>query len=322
MPPERSERTRTRTPAWELYRSFLAVVHHGTLSAAARELSLTQPTVGRHVDALERELGVALFTRSPSGLAPTGTALDLVPHAESMASAAEAFVRTASGQMEDEVGSIRLTASELVGVEVVIPMLADFRTAHPRIAIEVVLSTRAEDLLRREADIAVRLFRPTQTSLLAKRIGAIGIGLYAHPTYLEGRTKPRLIDDLRGHALVGFDSEMFLRRTERYALSSSREDYALRCDSYLGQYAAVRHGFGIGVCLHAPARRDGLVRVLPREFDAGFDAWVVMHEDLKTSRRVRLLYEFLAERLADYAATDRHTRKPDPRRHGSTATRR
>jgi DNA-binding transcriptional LysR family regulator len=303
-------RTATRTPAWELYRSFLAVVRQGTLSAAARELSLTQPTIGRHIDALERELGVGLFTRSPSGLTPTGTALDLVPHAESMASAAEALVRAASGQAEDEIGSVRLTASELVGIEIVIPMLAAFREAHPRIAVEVVLSSRAEDLLRREADIAVRLFRPTQASLLAKRVGAIGIGLYAHPSYLESHPKPRRLEDLRTHALVGFDSEVWLRRGERYALPTSRDDYALRCDSYLGQYAAVRHGFGIGVSLHAPARRDELVRVLPRDFDVGFDAWLVMHEDLKTSRRVRLLYEFLSEQLTEYAATDGRTAPP------------
>src|SRR5579859_4753296 len=154
-------------PGWELYRSFLAVVREKSLSAAARSLSLTQPTLGRHVDALEEALGMPLFTRSQAGLIATDGALRLVPHAEAMASAAAALVRAASGEADEARGAVRITASEMVGTEVLPPMLAAFREQHPRIAVELVVSNRAQDLLRRDADIAVRMVKPTQGALLA-----------------------------------------------------------------------------------------------------------------------------------------------------------
>ena len=145
---------------WELWRSFLAVTETGSLSAAARSLRLTQPTLGRHVDALEATLGAPLFTRSQHGLQPTSLALSLVPHAEAMASAADNLLRTASGEAEGERGTVRLAASEIVGIEVLPAMLGRFREAHPGIALELALSNRNEDLLRRDADIAVWMVRP------------------------------------------------------------------------------------------------------------------------------------------------------------------
>src|SRR5690348_9795282 len=149
-----------REPGWELYRSFLATVRERSLSGAARALGLTQPTLGRHIDELEQALGgIALFTRSQLGLVPTDAALALVPHAEAMAASAAALVRAASGAAGAASGSIRLTASEIVGGEVLPPILADFREGNPGIAVELVLSNATEDLLRREADIAVRMVR-------------------------------------------------------------------------------------------------------------------------------------------------------------------
>ncbi|MEX0839997.1 MAG: LysR family transcriptional regulator, partial [Parvibaculum sp.] len=158
-------------PGWELYRSYLAVVREGSLSGAARQLGLTQPTVGRHIDALEAALGVGLFTRSQGGLAPTEGALALVAHAEAMASAAEALRRAASGEAEDDSGTVRITASEIIGTQVLPAMLTRFREKHPRIAVELVLSNRTDDLIRRDADIAVRMIRPTQTALIARKTG-------------------------------------------------------------------------------------------------------------------------------------------------------
>src|SRR5271154_1576542 len=141
------------TDSWDHYRTLLAVLDQGSLSGAARTLGLTQPTVGRHVEALESELGTPLFTRSPGGLAPTEAALALKPHAEAMASAAQALLRTASGEAAGERGAGRITASEIVGAEVLPPILADFHEAHPGVAVELALNNRLEDLLRRDADI-------------------------------------------------------------------------------------------------------------------------------------------------------------------------
>ena len=189
-----------QTPEWDHYRTFLAVVVTGSLSGAARSLGLTQPTVGaRHIETLEAALGTPLFTRSPGGLRPTEAALALRPHAEAMAHAAEALVRTASGEADAARGVIRLTASDVVGAEVLPPILTDFREDHPRIAVELVLSNRSEDLLRGEADIAVRMVRPTQEALLAWRIGQVRLGLFAHRrlhpetrrTDPPGRARPR-----------------------------------------------------------------------------------------------------------------------------------
>src|SRR5207249_934650 len=156
-------------PDWDLYQSFLAVMTTGSLSGAARQLVIAQPTVGRHIEALEQALGgIALFTRSPGGLRPTETALALEPHARAMAVAAEALVRTASGEAEAIRGAVRVTASEVMGAEVLPPILTSFHEANPDVQIELVLSNRAEDLLRRESDIAVRMVRPTQEALLAR----------------------------------------------------------------------------------------------------------------------------------------------------------
>jgi len=291
-------------PGWELYRSFLAVFREGTLSGAARALSLTQPTIGRHIDALEQALGVALFTRSPSGLGPTSAATALVPHAEAMSSAARALIRAASGAAEEERGAVRITASEMIGTEVLPAALTAFRSLHPRIDIEVVLSNRAEDLLRRDADLAVRMVRPTQAALLAKKAGVVKLGLHAHPSYLKLHGAPRSLDALTEHALVGFDSAASIRRLPKTPIPVTRELFAYRCDSDVGQYAAIKAGFGIGVCQNALGKRDGLVPVLPGLLEFQLETWVVMHQDLKTNRRVRLMFDHLVQQLKAYIALE------------------
>ena len=240
---------------------MLAVVREGSLSAAARALDLTQPTVGRHIDALEKHLDVALFSRSQSGLQPTDAALALVPDAMKMATAADALLRTASGGEQEERGAVRITASEIIGVEIVTPLLASFREKHPRISVELTLTSRTDDLVHREADIAVRLFRPTQTALVARKLGALQYALFAHPDYVAKHGNPRTERDLAGHALVGFDSEALLVRARTRGIPFTRDELTFRCDSYLAQHAALKLGLGIGSASIPLARRDGLVRV-------------------------------------------------------------
>ena len=292
-------------PDWDLYRSFLAVMTEGSLSAAARTLNTTQPTIGRHVEALEQALGEPLFTRSSGGLRPTETALALRPHAEAMSAAAEALIRTASGEAGQVKGVIRITASEIVGAEILPPILTRFHEAWPQTTIELALSNRQEDLLRREADIAVRMARPTQEALLARKVGEPQIGLFAHRDYIARRGVPEFIDD-PDHAAVGFDrSDTAIRALNRTNLTLDRELFDFRSDNDLAQLAAVRAGFGIGGMMFGLARRDlALVQVL-KSVTFDMEMWVVMHEDLKASRRMKLMFDHLVAELAAYAATSR-----------------
>jgi DNA-binding transcriptional LysR family regulator len=292
-------------PGWELFRSFLAVMREGSLSAAARLLGMTQPSLGRHIRELEETLGVSLFARSPQGLTPTDLAHELVPHAQAMASASAALRRTATTRQGAIAGVVRVTASDVVGVEVLPPILTAFRQEHPGIVIELSLSNQPEDLLRRDADIAVRMMRPTQSALVARHVGKIGLGLFAHKRYIAANGKPKAMADLAAHALIGFDQETaYIRSMRPPGLPYMRENFALRTDNDLAAMAAIRAGYGIGVCQIGVARRDpALVQLFAESFVLNMDAWLVMHEDLRRSTRTRVLYDYLAVAMADYART-------------------
>jgi DNA-binding transcriptional LysR family regulator len=289
-------------PNWEWYRSFLQVLETGSLSAAGRALGLTQPTVGRHVDSLEAALGLKLFTRSFDGFAPTDLARELRPYAAGIAATAAALRRAASGHGAGVRGTVRLTASEVIGVEVLPPILAALHSEHPELVIELMLSNRADDLLHREADIAVRMFQPTQEALLVKRIGGIELGLHAHQRYLAARGMPASMADLSSHAVIGFDHETpFIRRLREKVPALSREHFIFRADNDLAQLGAIRAGIGIGICQAPLAARDKqLVRVLRSEFSLIMDTWIAMHEDLRGSARCAVTFAALAAGLAAY----------------------
>ncbi|AGZ32411.1 LysR family transcriptional regulator [Burkholderia pseudomallei] len=292
---------------WELYRSFLGVLREGSLSGAARALGLTQPTVGRHVAALEAALRVPLFTRSSSGLMPTDVALALRAHAEAMESTADALARAATSFGEDVRGVVRISASDVVGVEVLPPIVARLRQRHPALTIELALTNRVQDLLRREADIAVRMTRPGQTQLIARHIGGIELGLHAHRDYLARCGTPRDAGELVRHALIGHDRPTaFIRQIAKSFPGFDRGAFALRTDSDLAQLALIRCGAGIGACQAALAKRDpALVRVLPKAFAGRLDMWVTMHEDLRGSPRCRAAFDALAEGLDAYVDEQR-----------------
>lgn len=292
----------TESPSWDFYRSFLAVVQEQSLSGAARLLGLTQPTIGRHIAGLEHALGVSLFTRSQTGLRPTPAAIALVPHAQAMASAASALQRAASGAEDEARGVVRITASEMIANEVLPSCLAAFREAHPRVVVELVVSNRTEDLLRRDVDVAVRMVRPTQGALLARKLGNVRLGLYAHPSYVAKHGLPRTLAELEQHPLIGFDRQPSVRRLDKLGMKVSRERFAFRCDSDIAQYAALRAGFGLGMCQLGLAKRDGLTRVLESNVRFNLDVWVVMHRDLASNRRTRMMYDHLAAHLSAYIA--------------------
>lgn len=295
-------------PGWELWRTFDAVMREGSLSGAARALGLTQPTAGRHIAELEATLNTgALFTRSARGLQPTETARALAPHAETMAAAAAALVRTASAPADAAAGVVRISASEVVGAEVLPPILAALHATHPGLTLELVLTNASSDLLRRDADLAIRMTQPRQQALVARSTGRIRLGLYAHRDYLA-RTAPIVgAGDLARHAIIGFDRDAASMR----ALAEAWPDlpgFALRTDNQLAQVAAVRAGFGIGVVQDPIARRDpALVPVLRDAFTAYLPVWIVMHEDLRSTHRMRIVFDALVAGMIAHAGDGAET---------------
>lgn len=292
-------------PTWDHYRSFLSVLQHGSLSAAARALRLTQPTLARHIEQLETALnGTRLFTRSPQGLSPTAMALRLKPHAETMAAAAAAAERATEGDAAALTGVVRISASDVIGAEVLPPILRDLRALQPGLAFELVLSNATSDLLRREADIAVRMTRPTQSALVAKRAGVVQLAFHAHPDYLAASGTPHGLADLAGHAIIGFDRDAAAARLlDGHDLPLRRDAFTYRIDNQIAQLAAIRAGCGIGICQTALARRaPKLTHLFPDSFAIPLETWVTMHEDLRNDPRLRLAFDHLSTALAAYCA--------------------
>ncbi|MFT3810112.1 MAG: LysR family transcriptional regulator [Micropepsaceae bacterium] len=288
---------------WTLYRSFLAVMREGSLSGAAAALTLSQPTLGRHIEALEQRLGgIALFTRHPRGLLPTEAAREMLPHIEAMHAGAEAARWAATTAKADAVsGTVRIAASETVGAEVLPGILAPLRARHPGLSFELSLSIRSEDLLRRDSDIAVRMVQPEQGALLAVKTGTVKLGLFAHRSYAARHGLPATMADLANHAVIGFDrTNPFIDSASR-ALKLDRAMFALRVDHELASLAALRAGFGLGVCQKPIAKRDGdLVPVLEREIAFTLGTWVVMHGDLKRVPRMKTVFDHLAREMRAY----------------------
>lgn len=293
---------------WDLFQSLHAVMQTGSLSAAAKVRGLTQPTLGRHIEALEQKLGAALFLRSPRGLTPTDLAHSLTPHLQEMAAASAAALRDASGAADSMKGAIRITASQIMGTEVLPQVLADFRRNNPEIEIELGLSNRMEDLSRRDADIAVRMMRPTQGALVARKVGSIRVGFYAAPAYIEANGAPESFDDMFKHTIIGFDREAPpLQALAELDLpwEINRDLFAFRSDNDLAQMAAVRSGLGIGAIQNQLARRWGLTPVLSNLFGFDLEIWIAMHENLKTNRRMRLMFDHLVTGLSAFVAEGR-----------------
>jgi DNA-binding transcriptional LysR family regulator len=289
---------------WELYRTFLAVLTEGSLSGAARSLGITQPTAGRHVEALEAAFGQPLFTRSQTGLLPTEAASALRGYAESMRSTAAALERAAAGHGAATSGVVRISASEVISVEVLPPVIAQLRRAHPGLVVELVATNRMQDLLQREVDIAVRMTRPKQELLIARRIGVVEAGLFARDDYLAERGTPSTPADLADHALIGFDETTpYLREATKQFPAWRREAFAIRASSDVVQLSMIRAGCGIGACQAGVARRDArLVRVLAEACAFKLDTWITMHEDLRSNPGCRAAFDALVQGLSGYVA--------------------
>ena len=281
---------------WSLVRSFLVTLEQGSLLAAGRTLGMSQPTLGRHIAELERQLGVVLFERTGRGLLPTEAAGRLAESARAMQAGADSLARSVAGSREDLRGTVRLSASEAVASTLLPPVLAQMRRSLPEIQIEVVASNAVSNLLRREADIALRMIRPAQGALVARRIGTVTFGAFAHEDYLRRRGTPREPADLLHHDLIGDDRNRdILTGFHALDLAVTPEHFALRTDHFGVYWQAVRAGLGVGFLAHHLARADPrLLQVLPSLPLPTLPVWLVVHRELRTSQRVRAVFDFLA----------------------------
>lgn len=284
---------------WNRARAFLVTAEEGSLSAAARALGMTQPTLGRQVGALERELGVALFQRVGRGLVLTRSGLELVEHVRAMGDAAARVSLTASGQSQAIEGTVRITATEATAAFVLPPLVAQLRRAEPAIRVEIEASNSVRDLRRREADIAIRGARPTDPELIARKLKTETAELYAAQSYLERVGDFATPAALSEAMFVGFEeTEPYLDALNRLGLTVSARNVPVACGSHLVHWELVKQGLGIGVMNSRIGDAEPLVRrAAPwlRPFE--FDVWLVAHRELTTSRRIRFVFDWLAERL-------------------------
>ena len=285
---------------WNRARAFLVTAEEGSLSAAARALGMAQPTLGRQVDALEEELGVVLFERVGRGLTLTPSGLELLDHVRAMGDAANRVSLSAAGQSQSIEGTVCITASETYAAILLPPIIAKLRRAEPGIDIEIVTSNKASDLRRREADIAIRNFRPTEPDLVAKKIRDVPARLYAAPAYLERIGNPKVPYDLRHADFISIDnSGMFLKGLNALGLNLAQRNFPIFTENYLVMWELVKHGLGIGVLDGNIGDAEPLVRrALPELEPLMFPIWLVAHREVNTSRRIRVVFDLLAEELA------------------------
>ncbi|MBH3340389.1 LysR family transcriptional regulator [Pseudomonas mendocina] len=288
---------------WENQRVFLAVLRSGSLSGAARLLGIAQATARRRIEKLEAGVGTSLFTRTPSGLVPTEAARELGEHVEAMDAAACAFNRRASSGAGDSEGTVRLTSSELLGVEVLPPLLVELCQRLPQLRLELSVGDRVEALARQESDIAVRLLRPSEANVVTRRVGALQVGLFATAECLARHGTPRTPADLQGQPLIGPDrrqaDHQVLLEQGVYSLG---QRFTIASDNHLAQLAALRAGLGLALCPTRLAERYGLERVLADEINFEVDVWIAMHRDLRRIRRVALAFDALATALDRFFA--------------------
>jgi DNA-binding transcriptional LysR family regulator len=287
---------------WTLMRSFLAVIEAGSLLGAARNLHSNQPTLGRHIALLEKQLGVALFERTGRGLNPTAAAAVVADHARTMREGADAVLRSVTRHRERTSGTVRLTASQPVACYLLPPLLARLQAEEPAIAIEVVASNKLSNLLRREADIAVRMVRPTQTSLIARRIARVGLCAAAHRDYLKQHGTPKRAEDLLNHRLIGYDQDdVIVRAFASAGQDISRDHFMLRSDDLIVQWQALRAAMGIGFVAHHMAAQDPQVQcLLPELAILPLPVWLTVHREIRSSRHIRIVFDFLATHIAEY----------------------
>lgn len=288
---------------WADIRLFLAIFEQGSLIAAAEHLGLTQPTVGRRLSAMEERFGTPLFVRAGRRMQLTDAGKAILDSARRMESEMLAIERNLEAQSTALRGEVTISATEGTGTEWLTPVLRDFHREYPEILLNIQIESRAVDLIHREADIALRLGQPVQPELIARRLVTVGFGLYASQAYLDSAPPLRSLDDLSSHKLIGLlGPGNRLRETNTFPITKPLQgNYVYTSNSAAAQLAAAQAGFGIAVFSHRWAAMTGkLTRVLPDYTAASIDMWLVTHEELRYSARIRTTFDFIAARvLAD-----------------------
>ncbi len=284
---------------WNRARAFLVTAEEGSLSAAARALGLAQPTLGRQVEALQEELGVTLFERAGRGmqLPPAGHAM--IEHARAMGEAAGRLSNVAFGQNHTMEGPVTISASDAYAGLLLPPIIEKMTEAEPRITVNVVVSNTASDLLRREADIAIRNFRPEEPDLIARKIRDAEARMFASPDYAASLGPIQSKDDFAKARFVGLDrTGQFLGMLQQMGYPISEANVPVHTENFLVMWALVKRGMGIGMIDSVIGDADpGVVRLWEDEPTLGFPIWLVAHRDLHQNRRLRFVWDFLADAL-------------------------
>ena len=282
---------------WNQARAFLVTAEEGSLSAAARALGLTQPTLGRQVAALEDSLGVTLFERVGRSLSLTQSGLELLDHVKTMGEAAGRISLTASGQSQTVEGQVCITASELLSVYLLPPVLKRLHHMAPGIEVEVVASNTISDLQRHEADIAIRHVRPEQPDLIARQLRGTTAHLYAAPAYLDRHGRPKTVNDLANAVFISTgDIDRYLSRTQAFGLPLKMDNFKFVSENSILAWELVKQGLGISIMAKEVAALTPEVENILPDFDPiPIPVWLVTHRELHTSRRIRLVFDLLAE---------------------------
>ncbi|MEH6520875.1 LysR family transcriptional regulator [Sulfitobacter sp.] len=280
---------------WHLLQSFAAISEAGSLSRAAVTLGSSQPTLSRHLTQLEEHLGSRLFFRTPSGLTLTPEGAAVQAHADAMAQAA-AHLSFVGAQTQELSGTVRVTASQVAATYLLPPMLVSLRQNHPALSLELVASDDTDNLLRREADLAVRMYRPIQNDLIAKKVADLPLGIYASRDYLARHGMPEGPQDLAGHTVIGYDrSTLIIDGMRQMGMVVDRSFFAFRSDDQVVCWRMVQAGMGIGFGQHSIAANDpNLVALWPQMTIGSLPVWLTAHQELRMSPRVRASFDHLA----------------------------
>lgn len=290
---------------WSLLQSFLAVAELGSLSAAARKLGASQPTLGRQIKQIEQQLGVTLFHRQPRGFSLTEIGAELLPPARAMRDAAMQVSLAAAGREQQTAGTVRITASVFVAHFILPPIIAKIRRTHPEISIDLLPNDASDNLLFREADIALRMYRPTQLDVITRHLCDLPLGMFAQVDYLNRKGRPHSIDDvLNGHDLVGYDvDEQILLGMRQMGLAADRDWFQTRCDEAVIYWALVREGCGIGFAQTHLGRRDPTVeQILPDMDIPPLPVWLTAHQAMRQTPRIRRVWDILADAIPAFVS--------------------
>lgn len=289
---------------WDDLKYFLAMADEGSLSAAARKLNVSQPTLSRRLTALEEQIGSDLFARTRTGLEMTAIGEQLIDHARHMRDDVYSIERMITGHDSSLQGNVVISCIEILGADWLVRHTRPFREQFPGITVEFKIENTTSDLLRREADIAIRMFRPVQNDLIAKRVGTMKYGYYASRNYIEKRGMPENTKDISGHEFI-LPHDEILAHTNKFSQRPfhPRGNISFRSNNLISLASAVREGFGIGAYSCNMADKDpNLVRLFDDLVVFSSDIWLVSHAELKRSARIRAMFDFLSELFTEHAA--------------------